>query len=132
MDVSSNPQDLAAVTPVSRDIEILHPKTNQPTGLVIKLLPPSDPRVRKARNRAIQEQVLAQRRRVELTDDQKEMGVIKHLAAAVEGWEWRGDATFNGEKLSFNEKNVHAVLKVEWIRHQIDTELGDEAAFFPD
>lgn len=124
--------DLSNVSPITREIQILHPKTSEPTGLVIRLLPPTHPKVRAARDRAIQENIQAARKRVTLSEADKETSAVKQLAPAVEGWEWTGDAEFKGEKLAFNEANVHAVLKVEWIRNQIDKELGDEAAFFPD
>lgn len=124
--------DLSTISPITREIKILHPKTDQPTGLVIHLLPPSNKKVKAARDLAIQENIQAARRRITQSDADKEASAIKQLAPAVESWEWTGDAQFRGEKPAFNDANLCAVLKIEWIRNQIDKELGDDAAFFPD
>lgn len=120
--------DLAEVTPQPREISILSPADGEPTGLVIRLLPMTDSKVKAAQNRNITE--ARARRSTKISQDVIEENGTRILVAAVEGWEWKGEATFRGSKPEFNEANLRAVLKIEWIRKQIDIELGDEAAFF--
>jgi hypothetical protein len=120
--------DISTIAPVGRPIEIKHPATHQPTGLVLHLLPFTDPKV-KAVQRKITNARL-NRRNQKLTAEQIEANSIEIAMAAVSGWEWKGDASFNGQKLAFDRDNLRTVLSVDWIRSQVDEELGDESGFF--
>lgn len=121
--------DLSTLAPVVRDVPILNPATNEPTGLVLRLRALSSPEVKAAQARITNEGLI--RRRVKLTSDAIDENTLRIVIAAVEGWEWGGDANFHGEKLAFNEANLRAVLKLDWVYKQINAELGDEASFFP-
>lgn len=126
--------DISNITPISRRIKILHPGTQQETGLVIHLLPTTAPAVKAVKQRFTNEALMA-RGRNKTTAQKLEANSIELLAAAIEKWEWNegadgAQASFGGEQLELNEKNAKKVVKVEWIRAQIDEELGDDAAFF--
>jgi hypothetical protein len=120
--------DLSSIKPSSRPVPIKHPVTDEPTGLVFRLLPDSDPKVKAVRRKRMDAHL---NRRNKFTAVQLEAFSLDLLVAATEGWEWNGDIDFRGSKPEFNEANVRAVLKeLEWARKQLDEELGDDAAFF--
>lgn len=121
--------DIATVVPQAREVPILHPATEAPIGLVIKLLPMSHPKVKAVSQRIRNSRVTA--RKLKVTAESLEAEGVEVMVSAIEGWEWQGDATFQGSKPDCTEANVRAVLKLEFIRQQIDRELGDDAAFFP-
>lgn len=122
--------DLSSVKPVDRRVDIKHPVTREDTGLVFVLKPYSDPSVKAVQRRLANTRLRNGRK---ITAEQLEDAKLEVLCAAVSGWEWNGEATFGGEKLEFNAANVRKVLKsVDWIREQVDEELGDDAAFFGD
>lgn len=126
--------DISTIVATSRPINILHPRTGQETGLVIHLLPTTAPAVKAVKQRFTNE-ALAARGRNKTTAQKLEANSIELLAAAIDKWEWNVGAdgtqsSFGGEQLELNEKNAKKVVKVDWIRAQIDEELGDDAAFF--
>ncbi len=88
----------------------------------------SSPKVKAAQNRMTNERLVKRSHKV--TAESIEENGTKLIVSAVDGWEWQDDASFNGAKPEFTEANLRAVLKIDWIRKQLDEELGDEASFF--
>lgn len=122
--------DLNTVTPNTNRLEIRHPATSEPTGLVVIIKPDSHPDVKAFKRRAYNDNY---RKGKSPTAEKIEANGLDLLAAAIEGWEWNGEATWNGEKPSFTPQVARAVMKEkDWIRKQIDEALGDESAFFED
>jgi len=121
--------DISSIAPKSRTVDITHPVTGEPVGIKFVLLPDSDEKVKKAK-RVIQNRQL-QSRKLNITAEQLEANSLDLLVAAIDSWEWTGDAEFRGEKPEFTAANVRTVLRdVDWIRKQVDRELGNEEAFF--
>lgn len=126
--------DLQNIKPNSRSVDIKHPVTQERIGLTISLRPVADPVVKAAKRKQIDAR-LSGRGRHKVTAVQLEQSAIEVLVAAISGWTFGtaedGTAcTFGGEVLEYNDINVRKLLKHDWIREQLDEELGDEAAFF--
>ena len=120
--------DLSTIVAAERAIDIKHPATDEPVGLSITLLPEDHPQVRAASRKAMNDRLLGKGKP---TAEKMEAGRIDMLVASVGGWEWMGDATFQGEKPAFNDANLRKVFKLlPWVAEQVDIALGDRAAFF--
>lgn len=120
--------DLATIKPTTSKVEILHPGSSDPTGLVIEVTSQQSPAVKKVLRR--QTDKLLKRRGRKTTAEQIEEDHIERLAASVVSWEWKGEAAFNGKKLDCTPENVAAVLGVSWIKEQVAEAVADEAEFF--
>lgn len=120
--------DLAAIKPTTSKVEILHPGSSDPTGLVIEVTSQQSPAVKKVLRR--QTDKLLKRRGRKTTAEQIEEDHIERLAASVVAWEWKGEAAFHGKKLDCTPENVAAVLGVSWIKEQVAEAVADEAEFF--
>lgn len=120
--------DIATITPSARTVEITHPGTGEPIGLKVELLPDSDDKVQAARRKWLNERM---QRNKKITVEAAEAHQLNVIEAAVSGWAWGGDLTFHGEKPAFSPAVLRKVLKeLPWVKSQLDSELGDEAAFF--
>lgn len=121
--------DIFDIQANSRTIDIVHPVTQEPTGLKVTLLPRSDAKV-EAAQRKISNRRLASRS-TKVTAESLEADGLELLIAHVESWEWTGSATFQGKKIECTPENVRLVLKsASWIKEQIDREAGSSEAFF--
>lgn len=120
--------DLSNIVATERTIEIKHPRTGQPVGLSVTLLPDSHPSVRAASRKAMNERLAS---RSKATAERIEGTRLDMLVAAVGGWEWAGDLNFRGQKPEARPEAVREVLtSLSWIADQIDSELGDQTEFF--
>lgn len=120
--------DISSIVATERSVHIKHPATGEPIGLVITLRPDTDPVVVEARRRFLNDRLA---KRGKITAEKLEQQQNAVLIAAISGWTWEGDVTFEGAKPDFNPVNLAKVLKkLPWMREQIDEELGDNAAFF--
>lgn len=120
--------DISSITAAERVVDIKHPATAEPIGLKVTLLPDTDPKVKAARRKFLNERL---QRGMKVTAEKLEAQQLSIIEAAVGGWEWLGDLTFHGEKPDFTEANLRKVLKeLSWVKSQLDEELGDDAAFF--
>ncbi|MGE8288664.1 MAG: hypothetical protein ACN6RG_11930 [Stenotrophomonas sp.] len=120
--------ELTNIVANQRPLQIKHPATDEPTGLVLILLPDSHPAVRAASRKATNERMY---NRGKVTAEKLESGRIDMLVASIGGWEWQEDLTFMGEKPAFGEQKLRELFKVlPWVGDQVDFALGDRAAFF--
>ncbi|HEL3748620.1 TPA: hypothetical protein UMV35_000879 [Stenotrophomonas maltophilia] len=120
--------DLSTIVAAARTIDIKHPATDAPVGLVLTILPDSHPQVRAASRKLTNERMLG---RGKVTAEKIEAGRIDMLVASVGGWEWQGDLNFHGEKPFFEEKTLRQLFKeLPWVCEQVDAALGDRAEFF--
>lgn len=119
--------ELSNIETVTREVEILAPRTGKPTGLVfiVNSVQSDDVQsiVREKNDLAM----------VGRKYDAEEYG-LKLLTAAIVGWRWENDATFNGEKPEFNPANVRRVLESNVgknvIRGQLSAAISDVNRFF--
>lgn len=120
--------DIASIVAAPRTIDIKHPATGANVGLKITLLPTSSDQVQAAQRKLINDRL---QRDVKTSAERLEENRLSMIEAAVGGWEWEGDLTFEGEKPEFSPAFLRKVLKLlPWVREQIDMELGNDAAFF--
>lgn len=120
--------DILSLQPSTICIDIKHPATGSPIGLQIECVSLEDDRV-KAVERAIKNRALRGGRNT-VTAEKIDDNTVELLTAAIVGWKWDGDLTLGDLKNPQMSKiNVGKLLAVSWIAKQIDTALGDEAAF---
>lgn len=113
-------------------IQILHPKTQIPTGITITLQSADSEavraRIRVTTNQRIQQAQIAGK--LVLTAEQREEESNALLCAAVCSWE---GMVLDDEPLPCTPDNVRMILcspAYAWIRRQVDAAFGDQARFF--
>ncbi len=120
--------DISTLVAAPRVVDIKHPATGAPIGLKVTLRPDSAPEVLAEKRKLLNERL---RHDVKATAERLEENSLTLLGAAVAGWEWEGDLTFEGSKPDFTPANLRKVLvKLRWVREQLDDEFGEDAAFF--
>ncbi|WP_379069369.1 hypothetical protein ACHMW4_03930 [Mesorhizobium sp. UC22_110] len=137
--------DILSLQPGNISVEIKHPATGAPIGLTIECVSLEDDRV-KAVERQIKNRALRGGRNT-VTAEKIEDNTVEILAAAIVGWKWerpllapavgKKEAVYGeqpnldgDENPQLTKINVSKLLAVSWIAKQVDTALGDEAAFF--
>lgn len=121
--------DILAIQPDTITVEIKHPGTGSPIGLTLQCVSLESDQV-KAVERAIKNRALRGGRNT-VTAEKIEDNTVEILSAAVVGWEWADGLTLGDMKNPpLNKANVAKLMQVGWIAKQVDTALGDEAAFF--
>lgn len=118
--------DISSIIPQDEiEVELLHPKTQEPLGAFVTLAGPSHPEVSaKIRN------ILDRSRGKKTTSEQDERDGLELLCTRILGW--RGFKK-EGQELAFSKSNVQELLsdrKNFWIRRQIMEKLDDQANFF--
>lgn len=129
--------DISEIKAGPREYEMTHPGTGKPLGIHIQLLPLHHPEVKKV-EREIRNEVLKIRQRGKaLTAHEVEDNERRLIGSAVAGWRWEADPArdieqplWKGEIPEFNASNVKSFIRVEWVKEQLDGELGDIADFF--
>lgn len=121
--------DLLSIRPNTITVEIKHPATGAPIGLTVECVSMESDEV-KAVERQIKNKALRSGRN-SVTAEKIDENTVAILSAAIVGWTWSGDASLGSEKNpALNAANKAKLLSAPWIAKQIDTALGDEAAFF--
>lgn len=109
---------------------LLHPKTGEPTGVVIRVASYESERVM-ARARAIGNRVRAEKAKQPLkaTRVEQDEDTMKALAvAAVVGWE---NLQHEGKPLAYSEANAEMILaKYKFVQDQVEKFGGDRSNFF--
>lgn len=122
--------DIANIKPNERIIEIRHPATDEPLGIRLTIIPNSDPRVKKIIRQITDKSLALRRKNKQFTAEEIEQHQTELLLASVTGWDW-GENSFKGEKPAFTSAKLREVLtELEWLRQQLDEELGDTKSFF--
>lgn len=126
--------NFAEIKSANSFLEITHPKTGEPIGLRVEILPP-DSEIVRSRVRAIRDaRQHKERRGIVVTASEQERISIDLCVTAVVDWQWTkpiDEANYNGEQPSFAKSTLAEMLKtLEWMRRQIDDHLGDEKNFF--
>jgi hypothetical protein len=120
--------ELTNIVAAERRLDIVHPATQEPVGLVLILLPDSHPQVKAAARKAINDRI---NHRGKVGAEQIEASRISMLCASIGGWEWQGELTFHGEKPDFSPQALQQLLKeLPWVGEQADAALSDRAEFF--
>lgn len=121
--------DILAIQPSTISVDIKHPATGAPIGLKIECVSLEDDRVKQV-ERAIKNRALRGGRNT-VTAEKLDDNTVDILSAAIIGWTWADGLTLGDLKNPpLSKINVSKLLAASWIAKQIDTALGDEAAFF--
>ncbi len=123
--------DISGIKSTARTIEIVHPATGEPLDISVTLVSYDDERMKRIKRNILDRRSHLEQRGKHFKAEELEANRNQLLFAAMTGWEWRGEATFHGEKPEFVQKHVFAVLdELPWFRDQLDEAIGDEKAFF--
>lgn len=122
--------DITDIQPVeNRPVEIVHPRTEEHVGLTVYMRPRSHPEVSKVRRRQQNKQLNSRSNR--LTAEQIEAQGLEMIVASVSDWAWHGELTLNGEQPEYSDERLRELMKkADFVRTQLDAELGDEGAFY--
>ncbi len=133
----SKVNDIASITSVaSVDVPITHPGTGREMGLRIYIRSLNDPAVKPITRRIEDARLKLERsRKGGFNSEQIAANAVDIICACVTGWDWYDDAdgnpgNFDGEQLPFTPVNTRKLVEIDWLRNQIDIELGDEKRFF--
>jgi len=114
--------DLSTLVPVERTVDVLHPKTNEPTGLQLTVAHESDPRVMEAVRKIYDEA----RTGGGLDADRGRRLTMAHVV----GWNWTGEAQFKGERPEFSQEKLAEVCTVPPVAAAIFKAVNDDAGFY--
>lgn len=121
--------DLFSIKPVDTvRVDIRHPATDEPTGLVVYLRHRTSREVQAVTN-AFQREVAKLRTR-QAPPEMLQRFVTDQIVAAVASWEWTGAANLNGDRPALTEAKLREVLSIDWIREQLAAGFTDESQFF--
>lgn len=122
--------DISKIVAGTRALQILHPKTKEPIGLVVTLASKDDEDVNDAERKWREnQQTMAMMGKAA---DDEPLAKVK-VVAAVKKWEWIGDTTFEGKKLEATKPNVRMVFnRLPYVYEQCLTAFVEYGAFFGD
>lgn len=108
-------------------VEILHPATDEPVGLSIRVVGPDSDIARKADRAMVSRRVKARRVQQLTAEELLEEARIK-LAHCTIAWEGMAD---KGQPLELTFENAAEVYRrAPWIMEQVAAAAGDRARFF--
>ena len=121
--------DFLSFKSTSAELEILSPKDGMPTGLKVFVLPPDHPNLK-----AVDKKYLPRLtdKKGQINPDVAQDMLDAKAVAAIERWEWSGDANLNGETPAFdrNDDAHRGIVTQHWFREQITEVYEDTANFF--
>lgn len=121
--------DLLSIRPDSIEIEIVHPGTRQPLGLVLTCVSLEDERVKEI-ERTLKNKALRGGRN-SVTAEKLDENTLLVLATTIKSWNWPESLTLGDlSNPECNSANKKKLVSIPWIASQIDVALGDESAFF--
>lgn len=123
--------ELTELKPTERVIEIDHPGNAEPIGIRVNIISINDERMVRLKRKFTDERLLLERRGKSFKAEHIEENRNSLCFAAMTGWEWYGDITYQGSKPEFNRKSCDEVLTdFPWFRDQIEEAISDDKAFF--
>jgi hypothetical protein len=125
-----NDMDLSTIVPTGRQFELLHPQTDEPTGIIFHLRSPDAPEVKKVQ-RDWQDRMLAPKRRSKnVGAEDLEAFQKERIIAQVEGWEFTNSDFNLGPDQEFTPKLLRSLLKkLPWLQTALTAETEDLSAF---
>lgn len=124
----SNLDGFTAALEDGTDVELKHPATDKPLGIVLRIVSYDSDRVRSVQRRQTDAAMRLRARNKAPTSDMLETNGREIMAASVVSWT---GMEMDGQTLECTRDNVLAVLKrFPWVGEQIDAVGGDRAAFF--
>jgi hypothetical protein len=121
--------DIEEIQRTTVDLEITHPVSGEPTGLVLTLRSLSDPEIRRMAEASLEKQRAAARRQKQFTVRQEIAEDIRIKAACVTAINW-GDASLAGEKPELSLEVAEKLLAKDFIYKQVTQQLLQDEDFF--
>ena len=120
--------ELTDIKPSGREVELVTP-TGEHTGIVFNLRAPDSQEV-KAFTRKTEDAVLRNRGKLPARD--RRTFHADRIVAGVDGWRFESGAMeIHGKtEPEFSERLLRDLLKIDWIKSFLDTEMGDDSVFF--
>ncbi|WAJ31151.1 hypothetical protein [Antarcticirhabdus aurantiaca] len=110
------------------DLDILHPVTQKPIGLTVKVLGYQGVKMRACQNEVTNERIRNPKRF--RSAEALERQAQEQIAAAVAGWTWADGVTLNGERPEATPENVLGLMKtLPFVADQIDSFAANMANF---
>ncbi len=111
-------------------LEIEHPKTNKPLGIVVTLRSAGSPKAKAVLKEQQQERLERLQRGRSIADvDRLENQELERVCACIESWDW-GEHQYDGVKPESNHKTYKTILSREnWMFHQIKEGAEDVGLF---
>lgn len=137
--------DIANIKATDQVVEIVHPLTKEPIGLRVNIMSLMDDRLKRLKNRILDERLRLDARGKNFKAEQLEENKLDITIAAITGWNWynpsgepgdegydeKADGSFRGEKPDYGRKNAVDLFEfAPWIREQIEEKIGDTEHFF--
>ena len=126
-----NDIDISTITPKEREIEIMHPATGEPLGITVTVMSADDSRLKRHQRQLIDRRQERQRRNKFLSAQEMEFEMVKLIANAIVGWDFK--VKYQGEIPAFSTRKAIEMLSdpnIPWFFEQINAEMGDTKAFF--
>jgi len=118
--------DLTKAQEEGIDVPILHPKTGDEMGIVVRVAGPDSARQRKARA-AVNNERLSKQRNKKPTVADLESDAIKVTAASVISWKGIEE---NGKAVDYSTEAAEDIFKRHpWLYEQVASAVGDRAVF---
>lgn len=128
--MTKQPIDIDDISTGDVTSEILHPVTEEPVGIRVTLMSPTDSRLKGIKRQIQNENLKRQNRRKTIKASEVEENENALLAATVVSWDWY-DAVYKGEKPDCTPKMIKEIFTEKpWFRQAINDLLEAEADFF--
>lgn len=123
--------DISQIGYVERTVAILHPATKEPIGVSVTLMSPDDKRMTRVKDKITNERLSLESKGKAFKADQVKANRNLILFTAMTGWEWEGEANWDGEKPDLTPKNVNDVFdRAPWFMKQVDDAFSELESFF--
>ena len=120
--------DLASLTPIEKRFNVKHPRTGEPTGMILTLGCMHSPKIRAA-VRKINDQII---RHGADMDPAKEVELDAALVAAhITDIEFEGEANWHGKKPAYTPELAREVCSLQAIKDQVVKEVQSVRDFYP-
>lgn len=107
------------------DVTILHPKTDEPLGITIRIAGVDSDRAKRARREILDRRI--RKRKRSFTAKEIEEDELQQLAAQTISW---SGVIIDGREVPLSADNAIALYKrFPFIKRQVDAEAGDIAGF---
>ncbi|MTH96421.1 hypothetical protein [Roseibium sp. RKSG952] len=112
------------------ELELLHPETDQPLGVVFHVRSMNSPEVTKVVTEQLNKRTERQQRGKLVSGEAAIKDGQKQVAACIAGWDWDGKELFKGEGvLEHSVKNAQRAVEIPWIFEQVK-EAAEQTANF--
>lgn len=131
--------EIGELKPQTRELEILHPGTNENLGVRLTILSMDDPKMKRVKRSLVDDRLNLEQKGKHLKAEGIDENLQTILLAAILGWVWynpiEGDESkhpkLEGDREpEFCPRNVKKLLDHEWFRDQVNAAISDRSAFY--